>query len=488
MHNVAMPDLVGFKEPRIWTKPLRRLTRSASLGHEVADFATDILGIHLFPWQRWWLLHALELRPNGRLRYRTVVTLVARQNGKTHLLKVLALWAMYSGRAELVLGAAQTLDISKEAWLGAVHLARSDPGLNARIDRTRFTNGEQELRIDSETGPRYRIVASSREAGRGLSVDLLILDELRAHRDWESWSALSKTTMAKPDGLIVAISNAGSDESEVLNSLRDKAVATIQTGEGDPSLGLFEWSAPEDCELDDPKAWRHANPGLGHGRVTEYGIWASLATDPPPVFRTEVLCQRVQSMDAAVDLQAWKEVADSGTLDGLRDRVAVCLDVAWDLRHVSLVAAAVADDGRARVEVVESWENIADARADLPDLLARVKPRVVGWFPGGPAAAWAADLRGVGKGMELTSGEVPAVCQGLAEQVAARRVLHTGDPLLIAQIGGVSKLYSGDGWRFTRKGVGHCDAVYALAGAVHLARMLPPRVRPMVLVGKRPAA
>jgi hypothetical protein len=153
-----------------------------------------------------------------------------------------------------------------------------------------------------------------------------------------------------------------------------------------------------------------------------------------------------------------------------------------------LVAAAVADDGRVRAEVVDAWESTADARADLPDLLERVKPRAFGWFPGGPAAALAADLRGVRKAEEIKSGEVAAVCQGLAEQVAARRVLHTGDPLLAAQIGGVSKLYSGDGWRFTRKGAGHCDAVYALAGAVHLARLLPPKVRPMVLVGKRPAA
>jgi hypothetical protein len=254
---------------------------------------------------------------------------------------------------------------------------------------------------------------------------------------------------------------------------------------------LFEWSAPDDCDLDDRRAWRQANPALGH-TITEATLQSKLL-GPPAVFRTEHLCQRVVSMDAAVDLAAWKELADTGSLEGLRDRVALCLDVAPDLKHVTLVAAAVAADGRVRAEVVEAWESTADARADLPELMARIKPRVLGWFPGGPAAAFAADFQFTDgrlskRVQELKSGDVGAVCQGLAEQVSARRVLHTGDPLLTAQIGGVSKLYSGDGWRFTRKGAGHCDAVYALAGAVHLARTLPPRVRPMVLVGKRPAA
>ena len=42
----------------------------------------------LHPWQRWLLIHALELNPDRTFRFRTVIVEVARQNGKTTILLV----------------------------------------------------------------------------------------------------------------------------------------------------------------------------------------------------------------------------------------------------------------------------------------------------------------------------------------------------------------------------------------------------------------
>lgn len=75
----------GAEAPRIFTPPLRELTPETTLGFEVIGFASDVLGMELLPWQKWLLIHALETidAPDGwRLRFRTVVVLVARQNGK----------------------------------------------------------------------------------------------------------------------------------------------------------------------------------------------------------------------------------------------------------------------------------------------------------------------------------------------------------------------------------------------------------------------
>ncbi|MEF2735647.1 MAG: terminase, partial [Bifidobacterium choerinum] len=80
----------GITEPRLWTKPLRPLTRETSLGFEVIDFAEQILGIRLYPWQKWLLIHALELLNDGiTYRFRRIIVLVGRQNGKTLLVQVL---------------------------------------------------------------------------------------------------------------------------------------------------------------------------------------------------------------------------------------------------------------------------------------------------------------------------------------------------------------------------------------------------------------
>jgi hypothetical protein len=85
--------------------------------------------------------------------------------------------------------------------------------------------------------------------------------------------------------------------------------------------------------------------------------------------------------------------------------------------------------------------------------------------------------------VEAIRAETPAVCMGFAEQVTNLRIAQSGDPLLTDQIEGTEKGYRGDRWVFVRKGAGHCDATYAAAGAVHLARTMPPPVgKPRLIV------
>lgn len=473
----------GSTTPRIFTKPLATgkpgpcgcgcaLTPASSLGFEAVRFAEEIVGLSLIPWQRWLLIHLLETKPNGLFRFRTAIVLVARQNGKTHLLKVLALWMLFTHRAHLVLGAAQSLDIARESWAGAVAIAEDVEDLAAEVENVRYANGEQCLTLNN--GARYRIAAATRGSGRGLSVDLLILDELREHRDWNAWSALTKTTTAKDNALIVGISNAGDDQSVVLNSLRSSALA-----ETDDSLGLFEWSAPDGCDLDDVEAWAQSNPGLGY-TINELTIRSAMNTDPPATFRTENLCQQVDALDAAIDLTNWTSCSDaSATLASVRSRLAACVDVAPDGAHVTLAGAAVLDDGRIRVEILHAWKSTDDARRELPKLLGLLQPAALGWYPSGPAAALGTDLRALDP-IELKGSEVNEACQEFADLVSSRLVLHPNDPLLNAHVAGTAKLRSGDGWRFARKGAGHVDAAYATAGAVHIARTLPaPVKRPM---------
>src|SRR5262245_1903413 len=79
----ARPRLLGRTEPRLFTPPLRPLNRKTSRGFEVIDFA-KMIGEPLLPWQEWAVIHALELNPDGTYRFRTVLILVARQNGKSH--------------------------------------------------------------------------------------------------------------------------------------------------------------------------------------------------------------------------------------------------------------------------------------------------------------------------------------------------------------------------------------------------------------------
>src|SRR3954469_10606171 len=109
--------LVGEEQPRIYTPPLRELTPESSLGYAAIEFAEDIVKVELLPWQRWLLIHVLELREDGEgLRFRTTVLLMARQNGKSTLSQILALFFMYVCGRPLIIGTAQDLDVAEEIW------------------------------------------------------------------------------------------------------------------------------------------------------------------------------------------------------------------------------------------------------------------------------------------------------------------------------------------------------------------------------------
>jgi len=315
----------GAEVPRVFTKPLRKIeprtptTEKRTLGYAVIDFATDVCEIDLFPWQKWLLIHALELLPDGSFRFRNVVVLVARQNGKSTLSQILSLFFLYVLATALVIGTAQDLDVAEEIWQGAVDIVEETPDLDALKERVVKVNGKKSLELKS--GERYKVKAANRRAGRGLSGDLILLDELREHQSWDAWGAITKTTMARPNAQVWALSNAGDATSIVLRYLRKMAHAALGDPDGicgadDPSkllpveddlidndldpdedfeveddtLGIFEWSAAPGRSVWDRDGWAEGNPSLGYS-ITERTIASAAKTDPEWVFRTEVLCQ-----------------------------------------------------------------------------------------------------------------------------------------------------------------------------------------------------
>ncbi|HEV2784688.1 MAG TPA: terminase [Actinophytocola sp.] len=498
--------MLGSTEPRLWTPPLRELTPATSYGFAACDFACDVVERPFDPWQEWLVIHAGELLPDGRPRFRIVLVLVARQNGKTEVLVVLSLYWLFVEFRKLILGTSTNLDYAKESWEKALALAEETDDLADEIAPRgiRRTNGEQTLTTVDRC--RYKIAASNRRGGRSLTVHRLIGDELREHHDWSAYNAAVPAMNAVPDAQAFLISNQGDERSVVLKSLRKAALTYIETGKGDPRLGLFEWSAPDGSDPTDLRALAAANPNLRRRIDPDNLLGAAhrakeAGGEELAGFKTEVMCMDVPMLDPAIDPEAWTECLDTGDLTGLRPGVALCVDLALDGQHATLAAAAQLPDGRVRIEVVAAWSGpgcTRELRRDLPGHLARVRPRKLGWFPAGPAAAVAADLadrkkRGAGVAwppagvaIEEIRQETTAVCMGFAEQVTARQIAHSDDPLFNAHALAAEKLHQGDAWRFTRRGAGHVDATYAAAGATHLARTLPPPPpKPRLITSKR---
>jgi len=500
-------DVRGVTEPRIWTPPLRDLSQpGASYGPELIDFAEDA-GAPLDAWQEWLAIHTGELLPDGRPRFRIVLVLVSRQQGKTHYGKVLSAWWLFVDLPytrpdpPTILGISSKLDYAKESWAATCNLARTSPLFEGEVpkDGIRESNGEQCL--TTTHGTRYKIAAANDDAGRSLTVDRLIVDELRRQQTWTAWSAAEPTTSSIADAQILCLTNQGDDRSIVLDSLRKSALQYIETGEGDPRLGIFEWSAPDGSDPTDVRALSMANPNLNHpsGRnpldaLMGNAIRAKAAGGIELAkFKTESMCMRVHSLDPAIDPDRWSECGDDEALplDTWKDRVALCLDVSLDQRHATLIGAAEVD-GIVHVETIRAWHGegcTADLRRELPGIVKKVRPRVIGYLPTGPAASVAAALadpktRGKGRSawpppgvvVEGIRTDLVQVTMGFSDLVSAGQVVHPNDDLLTAHVHAAQKLWRGDGWVYARKDAGPIDGAYALAGGTHLARTLPPSV------------
>jgi hypothetical protein len=472
---------------------LRKLTARTSAGFACIRFSEELLGLELFPWQKWFLVHALELLPDGSFRFRTVVLLVARQNGKSLLAQILALFFMYVRRARLVIGTAQNLDIAEEVWAGAVEIAEEVPELAAAIKRVNQTNGKKSLDLDK--GERYKVQTASRRGGRGLSGDLILLDELREHQSWDAWGAITKTTMARALALILALSNAGDASSIVLRYLRQMAHASLGDPDGinsdglglvelveqlpadveevpdDDSLAIFEWSAPPGCSLDDRAGWCAANPSLGYA-ITERAIASARKTDPEWVFRTEVLCQwNDGTTEGPFPPGSW----DAGTdpLSAIPDGAAVtfCVDTEHDRSRSFIAAAGRRADGDVHVEIVAArygtaWvvEWFASRASETNRLRVLVQAR------GAPASGLIADLQELEyvDVIEWGGSDLGGYCGKFYDGVKAHlwapdpaeneteadrpaRIFHLPQPVLDLAAGTAVTKPMGDAWCWNRK-------------------------------------
>lgn len=361
----------GCEIPRIFTPPLRELTPDTTLGFEIIEFAEKILKIKLHPWQKWLLIHAFEVidTKNGwRFRFRTVIVEVGRQNGKTTIGCVVALYFMYALEVGLVLGTAQDVSNAEDTWQMCVEMAQTNDQLSTAIQHVWYTNGAKRLQL---TGNRdYRVRASNRKAGRGKSADLVLFDELREHQTWEAWAALSKTGIARKNSLMWCMSNAGDGTSVVLRHFRLRAHARL----GDPdgivkalgdseapaaddtdgsALALFEWSADPEADPGDVNAWAQANPSLGYSIELD-ALKQAYADDPIDVFRTECLCQWVTSVvTPPFPVDAWENGKDERSRIADTSPLWFGVDISADRAHASIAVCGQRKDGLFHVELAE---------------------------------------------------------------------------------------------------------------------------------------
>lgn len=386
--------LWGNEEPRIYTPPLRELTPETSLGYSVIDFAYLVLRMdgedgrpQLLPWQKWLFIHALEIEGDldgeWRFRFRINVTIVGRQNGKTELTKILVLWFLYILGVPLVIGTAQTISMSKETWTDVVDAINDNPELKREFAGITRTNGHEQLTLTGKR--RYKIAPLSSKGGRGLTGDLIVLDELREHHSLDGWRSLKYVTQTKEQSIIWCISNAGEADSLLLRQLRLKSHkllgdpdgackqldlfdSDIDADEKDKKLneqlsttrrGYFEWSCPPNASVHDHDAWAYSNPSLGY-LISEDTLQAQLESDDDEIgFRIECMCQWIDvSVDSAFPGDAWENSKDPDSFIAPDATKFYGIDMSAKHDHVALAVCGLRSDRNWHVEVMEYATNL----------------------------------------------------------------------------------------------------------------------------------
>jgi hypothetical protein len=482
--TAARADLRGSTLPRIYTPPLVTgppgpcgcgcaLTPDTSLGFSAVQFAEEVLGLQLLPWQRWLLIHGFELRADGRFRFRTILVLVARQNGKTTLVEVKNLWKMFVLRVLLVIGTAQILDYAEESWDKAVEIVESIPELRAEIEHVDRTNGKKALKLTN--GTRWKIAAASRRGGRSLSADDVNLDELREHHTWDSWAAVTKTTMARSNAQIWAVTNSGDDRSIVLNDLQEKGRATAEDPSADPSMGLFEWSAPDDCPIDDPQYWAMANPSLGYPQgISIEALRSAAATDPEPVFRTECLCQRVpELLPSKIPLTAWVNCRDPRS--EIAGGVVLTWEVSWRRDKGAIVVAGLRSDGLPHVELIDYRDDTGWIAGRLGEICGRQPVIAVVFDPAGPGASLLTEVAerlpakpNLIEPKPLSMREVAYACGRMYDAAITGQLRHLGDDRLLEMLRRSATRSLADAWAWDRKhAAGDISGLVGATNALH---------------------
>ena len=404
--------LLGHEVPRIYTPSLRELTPDTSLGFEMCDFA-EALGFRLIPWERWLLVHAFEILGDfdgdWSLRFRTVLVLISRQQGKTFLTTIITLYFLYILGVALIIGTAQELDQAEEAWDACVDAITADDELKSEMVSAKYGNSGRRLKLTGNR--RYITKASSRKAGRGKRANLVIIDELREQTSWEAWNAISSTTLAQAQvGMLWCTSNAGDPYSLVLRHERFLAHAAL----GDPdgwcaSVGdsmppavdddgnevdaeppaIFEWSAAPGRGVWDREGWCEANPSLGHGFLTERALAADIRNKEERAARTENLCQFVEAIaEPPFPAGAWDAGVDPDSAIADDAPVSFAVDISDDRKTSAIAAAGQRPDGTWHVEVIAYQQGVAWLESWLRDIADPINPAQVAMqAKGAPASS-----------------------------------------------------------------------------------------------------
>lgn len=371
--------------------------------------------------------------------------LVSRQAGKGALLEARQLAGLFYLREPFAVHSAHEFKTAHEHFLRMINLIEGCPDLDRQVFKVRRGAGEQAIEL--KTGERLRFIARSTGSGRGMTGDVVYLDEAFALTPAQM-GALMPTLSAVPNPQIWYTSSAPRKESEVLHGVRAR-------GRKGDALRMFfaEWCADDDADIGDIDAWYQANPSLGI-RISEQYVNAEFEAMAamPEEFRRERLGipEEPESTSSVIALDAWNALEDKGS--EITGRAVLALDVSPDRKYATIAAAGRRDDGLPHVETVVAKPGTSWVVGELPELLKRAGCESVRIEKGGPAASLIPLLAEAGvKVDEVSTADHARATGQFIDAILAGELRHIGQQSLRSAVVAAKLRATGDAELWSRR-------------------------------------
>lgn len=222
--------------------------------------------IELEIWQKAFLAASFGFvhKIDGARKYREVLLIVARKNGKSTIASGIGLYLQVADGepgAEIY-AVATKLDQAKLVWLDAKRMVKKSPVLLKRIKPL-----VRELNADFNDST-FKPLGSDSETLDGLNVHGAMMDEIHAWKDKNLYDVIVDGTSSREQPMIFMITTAGTIRESVYDMKYEEAEMLLN-GLDDPDGYKDDRFLPIIYELDkreewtDNTKWKKANPGLG---------------------------------------------------------------------------------------------------------------------------------------------------------------------------------------------------------------------------------
>lgn len=470
--------LYGELKPRLHSPWLKGETK----GDQIAQLAEQI-GQPLLKWQKLILDDMCRVDKQGMFIRKSILLLIARQSGKSHLARMRVLAGLFLfGEKDILIMSSNRSMAMKSFNIMADIIERND-FLRVQLKDgdvrkgIRRTNGDE--RIILANGGQIEVVAATSDGARGRSCNLLWIDELREVSE-VAMDAAKSVTLARPNSQRIFTSNAGDHFSTVLNDLVERCRSYPPK-----SLGYYEYSAPEYCDIWDRKAWAMANPSLGY-LISEEAIEETIATSTMEAARTETLCQWVSSTASPWTPGSWEALADKELVMAPGSYTMFAFDVDPSRRNASLVCGQILPSGKVGLSLVQTWESHVavdelQIAVDVKKWVDLFKPRKV-LHDKYTTAAIAERLSTSGVVVEDCSGaQFYTACSTFKDAIDNERVVHAGQEAFDTQMSNCAAKSNDSAWRIIRKK--SAGSVAAPIGAAMLVLHLSkPKSSPQIFM------